>query len=531
MSDIRVDSMKSTDSPSDIRWPDWYWPVLCGLAFYGMQCIQFCLILSNVYKPPGENATSRMAQIPSYCLRIGFLMLVLYGLFILIRNKDRIKSVLYLLVPALIFWTFYTARLIYENYIDTNTAAHDLIFYLHPFTMLLLTLGPMTVLASGLQKKSAKSAFYFVFIPVILINLLLLYFLRDYLYQCMNGEAGIHDAMAKLGMPTWRIREIALFGYLLSVLSLWTFIESKLKACLFWPLYVSGNILLCSTGTKTFLLSLFLAHLFVLLFSSFLRTKHRVLFLAMLLIANLAVLYACKNVLFQRSRHDVKNVVAIIDDYSTTYGMKNENAADKKSETGAPDLPTSIDRKIPPEKVAGTIPRKDWPKPPERFESARELYAFIMKHPDSRMRLGSGRVFLWWLGFQQVWEHPFTGTGTLVHGMLPHNAVVEAFVATGILGGTAYLFVLFLGACDAVALIRKYPSLGWLSVILVTELIAQFFVGTSIRYHHTLWFALAIVRGTLYFHRNDPGERERPEITPENQAAGPEQKHSEEPVA
>jgi len=91
-------------------------------------------------------------------------------------------------------------------------------------------------------------------------------------------------------------------------------------------------------------------------------------------------------------------------------------------------------------------------------------------------------------------SHPITG-GALEDRewlMYPHNTFIESFMATGIVGGTAYV-VFHIGALlSAIRLAVSTPSAAWLSILCVQYTIAALFSG-SLYTWNTLWGLLAAV--------------------------------------
>ncbi len=96
-------------------------------------------------------------------------------------------------------------------------------------------------------------------------------------------------------------------------------------------------------------------------------------------------------------------------------------------------------------------------------------------------------------GWNQFLEHPFFGDSleTTYMGTYPHNLIVEALMATGILGGIL-LIIIFIKAFVAAFKLQNNTCLDWLGAILIMQITSSFISG-SIIFSVVLWPLVSIV--------------------------------------
>jgi O-antigen ligase len=92
------------------------------------------------------------------------------------------------------------------------------------------------------------------------------------------------------------------------------------------------------------------------------------------------------------------------------------------------------------------------------------------------------RLALWRAAARGIWASPLLGKGLEITnlGRYPHDSVLEAFYATGLLGGVLYLVIVLWSLRGAVKMAHRRTSLGWVGAI---------FAAT---------FTLSLVSGALY---------------------------------
>jgi O-antigen ligase len=97
----------------------------------------------------------------------------------------------------------------------------------------------------------------------------------------------------------------------------------------------------------------------------------------------------------------------------------------------------------------------------------------------------------------QFLSSPITGSSLEERGWLtyPHNTFIESFMATGLIGGVAYL-TFHVGALWSAARLALFtPSAAWLTILCVQYSLSALFSG-SLYVSNTMWAMLAAVVAT-----------------------------------
>ncbi len=109
---------------------------------------------------------------------------------------------------------------------------------------------------------------------------------------------------------------------------------------------------------------------------------------------------------------------------------------------------------------------------------------------------GVERVFMWQSAIAQFLESPLLGNGLILsdYGTYPHNAILEAFMTTGIFGGIAFLTFLVGCLIKAYQLLKYAPEHGWVAVLFVHYVI-YVQLSSSIGINNYFWYGAAGVLG------------------------------------
>jgi O-antigen ligase len=93
-------------------------------------------------------------------------------------------------------------------------------------------------------------------------------------------------------------------------------------------------------------------------------------------------------------------------------------------------------------------------------------------------------------------DHPWLGSSIVERNALiyPHNAIVEAFMATGTFGGTAFALLVLAAIYRAILLIRRDPATAWIPICFFQQLIGAMFSG-GLYGNVSLWGMMAIMLG------------------------------------
>lgn len=96
----------------------------------------------------------------------------------------------------------------------------------------------------------------------------------------------------------------------------------------------------------------------------------------------------------------------------------------------------------------------------------------------------------------QYLDHPWFGSSIQERNSLsyPHNAVIEAFMATGTFGGTAFALLVLIAVVRAIRLMGRNPAMAWIPLCFFQQLIGAMFSG-GLYNNVPLWGMMAIMLG------------------------------------
>jgi O-antigen ligase len=99
--------------------------------------------------------------------------------------------------------------------------------------------------------------------------------------------------------------------------------------------------------------------------------------------------------------------------------------------------------------------------------------------------------------WREYLDHPWLGSSIVERNALiyPHNAMIEAFMATGTFGGTAFALLVLAAIYRAIRLIRRDPAMAWIPLCFFQQLIGAMFSG-GLYSNVPLWGMMAIMLGT-----------------------------------
>jgi O-antigen ligase len=120
----------------------------------------------------------------------------------------------------------------------------------------------------------------------------------------------------------------------------------------------------------------------------------------------------------------------------------------------------------------------------ERFSVLREEIAF------GDPLAGGGRLDIYRQALKQIVSSPFLGSGLEVQESMAaaHNNVLEAFLATGVIGGICFIILVSVGFLRSVAILKRQRPYGWIASIFLVALIRGLFSFSII--DPALWFSM-----------------------------------------
>ncbi|MBM4258951.1 MAG: hypothetical protein FJ147_24005 [Deltaproteobacteria bacterium] len=103
------------------------------------------------------------------------------------------------------------------------------------------------------------------------------------------------------------------------------------------------------------------------------------------------------------------------------------------------------------------------------------------------------RLDLWQSAWEDFLDHPLAGRAMEGrYDIYPHNLLVESFMATGMFGGGAFLWLLLLGLRAALRLIWRSHEHGWIGLLFIQMTVYGCFSG-SLWSLSGFWYMLAAV--------------------------------------
>jgi hypothetical protein len=296
--------------------------------------------------------------------------------------------------------------------------------------------------------------------------------------------------------------DISRIGCLLSVFSFWAWSESKIKIPILLPCYVVGVLILFYGATRTFFIVSLFAHLFIIIFSSCKKRPYWLLTILFVFCINIVVFLWFFNATKERFIEEKRNIEVVWQQIEEKMLEKNIQTKDTTEQSL---IHTMVEQQQQQQQQLENMTTETQTSEYKTKEPTLPIitsYKDYLRMPPRLEKIGSGRIGIWLTAFDKLKQHPLTGTGTSVLGTMPHNNIVEAFIATGIFGGSLFLIILFQGWRDAITIILKYPQIGWLSVAFIFCFFHQLF-GTRIPTHNTLWISLAAMRSIVYFSQKE----------------------------
>lgn len=123
------------------------------------------------------------------------------------------------------------------------------------------------------------------------------------------------------------------------------------------------------------------------------------------------------------------------------------------------------------------------------------------------------RFWLWRIAWAAFLDNPLLGNGIepASVGFYPHNIVLEAYMATGFVGGCLLLFMLVYVGKRALDLLSLNPGYGWIGLLYIQQVVAAIFSG-SIYGSTGVWYLMAAVVSAERTHRSLKAQRSRTQV-------------------
>lgn len=109
---------------------------------------------------------------------------------------------------------------------------------------------------------------------------------------------------------------------------------------------------------------------------------------------------------------------------------------------------------------------------------------------------GAVRLQIWTMSMHDFLRSPIWGYGLTPsgYGGHPHNALVESFLATGILGGIPFTLIFCYVFKRAFQIIKYFPEFSWIGVFHIQASVGMFF-SSSLALNTSFWCGMGLVIG------------------------------------
>jgi len=106
---------------------------------------------------------------------------------------------------------------------------------------------------------------------------------------------------------------------------------------------------------------------------------------------------------------------------------------------------------------------------------------------------GGGRLLLYQNTLEQIFQNPLLGSGLEEKNsqFYPHNHILEAFMATGVLGGVCFCILCWHTIKRCFLILLKEKSYGWIPCVFIVYFIHGLFSSSII--DSTLWYSMMAV--------------------------------------
>jgi hypothetical protein len=461
------------------RLPSWFYLILFGICFYGLNCFELFFMYTKII-----DVYSRTSMVPIYVLRAAILLFCVGGLIAILKNEKKFLESFHFPVLLILFWILYDIRFFYESFTRTSDITlYNNFDYLRPFTCTIMIWLPILICSSCIRQKLSPNIIYTFLVPLFIVNITLFFLVHNFIFDGLTSRSSKFGTGPTLWLDSVSPGDISRIGCLLTVFLFWAWSENKIRIPILLPCYVVGVLILFYGATRTFFVVSLFVHLFIIIFSSCRKRPYWLLTVLLIFCINILVFLWFFNATKERFIEEKVNLETV---WQQIVEQSSENIT---TETQVSENRTTETQ----------ISEYKYEEPTLPIITSYKDYLVM---PPSLEKMGSGRIGIWLTALDKLKQHPLTGTGTSVLGTMPHNNIVESFIATGIFGGFLFLIILFQGWRDAITLILKYPQIGWLSVAFIFCFFHQL-LGTRIPTHHTLWISLAAMRSIVYFSEKE----------------------------
>lgn len=126
-------------------------------------------------------------------------------------------------------------------------------------------------------------------------------------------------------------------------------------------------------------------------------------------------------------------------------------------------------------------------------ETTRRFNIAIEQLANRPEKAGGGRIQMYLDTIHQILENPFWGSSLELKttNFYPHNHILEAFMATGILGGISFIILVWAACKRCLKMLQYKKEYGWIACLFLVFFLRGLFSGGII--HDHLWYSMMAV--------------------------------------
>jgi hypothetical protein len=436
-----------------------------------------------------------------YLLNILFSPFFIYCVIKFYKSKEK-ERITGLSIPLLLFLVILLLRLVIDSYSDQASLGYR---WLSVVSMIYFPLLFFAFTPSEKYKDYVLMGMTIgmTFVCVIIIPL--------WFHWIYSGNTGKSSVFLKWNIQhnfhAFLIAQVGIISLNLVSISLWGMFQHRHFKSFIWALlYCLGGIVTIFSASMSFFLGYCVAHFLIFLCPNFFTNKKKLLtiFLIIIIFNYIAFSFIGRNDFIKTN---IGRIQRIIDNFYTAKKQdqsipipKNSNQITMKDKDTdlfkmCPDniqeIPSSYEKSLSQTAIQDEgLYTKDTGTDLLSFFSIKSITQRAKKF--DKVRYG-----LWKEAVEQFMTSPIFGSSMRLNNnkniKSPHNIIIQAYLGTGIIGGTLFLFILICTCFDALFVIRNKPEWGWAGFsYLVFVIVYQF--GTALEMSYILWFSMVILR-------------------------------------
>jgi hypothetical protein len=403
--------------------------------------------------------------------------------------------------------------------------------YNHPFARSLLQLAfPIMLLAFVLpmNSDSYRKGFYCVYIALFVLTAIILFTWGDWIFsgytmrsrEMTAAEYKIYDSIL-FGKQLRESGEthgghigyVGLLGALLAALSLYKLLQQKpviySGQILFIVGYILGSILMFFAAYRGIVLGFVTTFLFFTCVSKFWKSWKCLAKIIILLSVTIILFFTIG---FKDNQRSISQRFLVL--YKMLIPHSQELITNivespvRESESALESKPvisqSTLESKPPVSKPTISKPLVYIPKPYTLKEHPKHGKTSRYRVLANNMEVSDARIAQYLICIDLIRDNPIVGYGCVLVININdqptfatiHCNILTAFLATGLIGGCLFLYIIIRGCIDSFVIIKYVPECGWLAAIFLIGFVSNI-TDTSFIEYAPLWVPLVAMRACV----------------------------------